>query len=471
MESIEQAVFTSAQTRRRDGYQVVAHSQGVTTEENAALAAWCPSHDSLIDEGAGASSINFHPLPSGRFCLSKSLAAGAEYSGRRGPRVYTQCLIVPPGVMARFANNPFALLRASRANGSLEVIESFSDPLPPIRLSGRASRFDQSRVAKTLKCHDAGLLIAIVQALVAGRNVGIPVTKRPEQFFEAILNCLPPECRSEVSFSTGLRISPRRPFRLHRLEDDEVHVRHVERRYGLSIYGTDDSREAHPSPERGWAALLHEVFLSQQFSQLKVVMDQEYPGQGLENLDEFGDQLRTSRPQPANDPEDEGCREAPCSYRAAGSRSSAERANTQPNVSEGATDSPGKRTARRADASHSRTQSAVRNAVVGDSSEVDADAPARLLGRTRPEVVRLLEVLDDLVFDAIGGNRSAFAALEAAWPDTLQKLGPDVVAESREQYIRHAVSVWRKNAEKGDTADPTVAASVLDVICLIIESA
>ena len=48
---------------------------------------------------------------------SRSAAAGPEYSGRNGPRVYTQFFVVPPTVLARFANNPFALLHAARVQG------------------------------------------------------------------------------------------------------------------------------------------------------------------------------------------------------------------------------------------------------------------------------------------------------------------------------------------------------------------
>ena len=46
--------------------------------------------------------------------MSKSVAAGPEYSGRGGWRVFTQCLVVPADDLARFANNPFAVLRAAQ---------------------------------------------------------------------------------------------------------------------------------------------------------------------------------------------------------------------------------------------------------------------------------------------------------------------------------------------------------------------
>jgi len=132
---IEQAVFTSARTDRADGYQLVARSPGVTEEDAREISVWAPSHDSLFEEGADAVSVNFHALPSGAYCLSKSEPAGAEYSGRRGAQVYTQCLVVTPEVLARFANNPFALLTAAFAQGSLRILEELPKELEPFKLS------------------------------------------------------------------------------------------------------------------------------------------------------------------------------------------------------------------------------------------------------------------------------------------------------------------------------------------------
>src|SRR5690554_4688658 len=98
---IEQAVFTSARTDRAEGYQLVARSPGVVEEDAREISVWCPSHDSLFEDGADAVSVNFFHLPSGAYCISKSEPAGAEYSGRRGAQVYTQCLVVSPEVLSR----------------------------------------------------------------------------------------------------------------------------------------------------------------------------------------------------------------------------------------------------------------------------------------------------------------------------------------------------------------------------------
>lgn len=114
MALIEQAVFTSAETDRSAGYQIVAASPGLGEADLRELAAWGPSHGSLVDPSPDGVSFNFHPLKSGRYCVSRTTSSGWEYSGRGAARVYTQCLVLPGDELARFANNPFAVLLARR---------------------------------------------------------------------------------------------------------------------------------------------------------------------------------------------------------------------------------------------------------------------------------------------------------------------------------------------------------------------
>ena len=84
---VEQAIFTSLKTRRQEGYQLAAVSPGIASEGAKELEVWGPAHDSLLDGMQGASSVNFHPLTSGDYCVSRTVAAGEEYSGRGGPRI------------------------------------------------------------------------------------------------------------------------------------------------------------------------------------------------------------------------------------------------------------------------------------------------------------------------------------------------------------------------------------------------
>src|SRR5437773_11290410 len=104
---LEQAIFTSIQSSRLDGYQLAAASGGITAEQTKELTAWGPAHDSLWDTRRDGRSVNFHPLADDRFCLSCTTVAGEEYSGRGGGRIYTQMFILPREALEPFANDPF----------------------------------------------------------------------------------------------------------------------------------------------------------------------------------------------------------------------------------------------------------------------------------------------------------------------------------------------------------------------------
>ena len=61
-----------------------------------------------------------------------------------------------------------------------------------------------------------------------------------------------------------------------------------------------------------------------------------------------------------------------------------------------------------------------------------------------PEVLAHLESLDDTIFAAIQGNAEALDRSVRAWTEAVQILGRETVEESRQQYLRHAKSVWHR---------------------------
>ena len=91
-----------------------------------------------------------------------------------------------------------------------------------------------------------------------------------------------------------------------------------------------------------------------------------------------------------------------------------------------------------------------------------------LEGAGRPTVERL-EALDDLVFEAIAGRSGALDQLRLQWPQTLHELGRASLDESRSQYLRHAISVWRDCIAAEEISNPRLAIAVMDVICVILE--
>src|SRR5271166_5661940 len=131
----EQAVFTSLPRRGRGGYHLVSRSRGVGATDAQALARWAPSHGALIVDSRNRTSANFHPLPSGRFAVSRTCAGPPEYSGRGGNQLYTHFLIVDDAVMQAAGFQPFCIYRDAIALGYPLYQADPSEVLEPVRLS------------------------------------------------------------------------------------------------------------------------------------------------------------------------------------------------------------------------------------------------------------------------------------------------------------------------------------------------
>ena len=220
-------------------------------EDARELAVWCPSHDSFLDLGPEAVSYNFHPLPSGAFCVSRTLPAGWEYSGRGGVRVYTHCLVVVPEVLLRFSNNPFALLRAALAGGMLDIRDSLPVHLEPITLAGGATTVDQNLLIELANQPGPQAMAALVQAAREAVCLAVSGPVAPEKLVAGLINCLPLTHRTEFSFATGLKFSPRRPFRLVALPSDPAEQRgsNITTMYRCSIFPA-----ARRCPRSSWTA-------------------------------------------------------------------------------------------------------------------------------------------------------------------------------------------------------------------------
>lgn len=82
------------------------------------------------------------------------------------------------------------------------------------------------------------------------------------------------------------------------------------------------------------------------------------------------------------------------------------------------------------------------------------------------EVRELLEALDDAMFTAIAGGVAALKSAVELWARAIDALGPELVEESREQYLRYAVEMTRQFEWNG-TRDPGRAMAAVEVIELL----
>lgn len=280
MTLIEQAVFTSSRTDRMDGYQLVAASAGVTAEQAEEITAWGPAHDSLLSPESRIGSVNFHRLDSGPFCISKTVPSGAEYSGRSGPRIYTTCLLASAATLERFSNQPFRILDAAVAAGYLRVVRRVSDTLPPVKLRGRASPA-LPMLLEPLDDADQRSRVTALAAAVCHGKVLVQFDGNLRPIVDRLFNILPIECRSEISFTTGLKYSPRRPFDLSPAPADAMDGAHVARQSGAELL---DLNSPPSDPLDGWPAIVDELLDHGKLCDLVALLAQPRPEATLSAL-------------------------------------------------------------------------------------------------------------------------------------------------------------------------------------------
>jgi hypothetical protein len=122
---------------------------------------------------------------------------------------------------------------------------------------------------------------------------------------------------------------------------------------------------------------------------------------------------------------------------------------------------------RRADAPHRRFQRISPLPSAKPSPDAGSPEPSQVLGAACPTAIEKLERLDDIVFEAIAGKPGAMELLRRLWPEVLAEVGPELVEESREQYLRHALRIWRECVEGDQIRNPALAATAIGVVCLL----
>ncbi len=307
MPTVEQALFSVTETDRAAGYRVVAQSRGVCDADARELAVWGPSHDSMLDLCPESESFNFHPLPSGAYCISRTRPIRQGHDSA-GLRVSTQCLIARPETLARFGNNPFALIRAASAEKAWHDGASGGSTLEPLTLTGGAVPVDQSLLGELTGDPGPENMAALVQAARESVCLAIGGTPSPRQLIAGLFSCLPPECRLEISFSTGLKFSPRRPFRIVALSGDAAERQWVANYSNVMVLDVRAGQSPPSMPIDGWARWIQRAmaagridFLASQVSKRRFHLTwDDLPALGLQLLEELDDSELSDFQKPAD---------------------------------------------------------------------------------------------------------------------------------------------------------------------------
>jgi hypothetical protein len=452
---IDQAIFTSQATPTGDGYRLVATSSGVTPPEAHELALWGPSHDSLVDRGPSASSINFHQLVSGRYCVSKTTIAGGEYSRRGGLRVYTQSLLLSGEDFQRFANNPFALLRAASAQGKMQPYDAVPPSLEPIRLAGKTPPADYGLLNELLSAPGLDCLAALIDAALTARQLIIISSGQRQHLIAGLFNCLPIECRTPFSFMTGLKPSPARPFRIICQPEESSETRRLCRDRSVRVFRLLDPP---PPLQTAWARYVKQILARGKSYALASQLAISRGKLDLESLEPFAESLLTaadddSRAIDAGEPFDVFPRLAQVAPEA-----------TDDDAIQGSVEAG----SRRAPHATGPALSVLRPEPMTSSMNRPAQTLSRSAGQTNLQTLEALELLDDTVFAAIAGSTEALERLKQLWPTTLSQVGSRELEESREHYIRRALASWRRFSQEKDVGDPQRALRAIEVVCTLI---
>jgi hypothetical protein len=210
----DQAVFTSMLRRGKSGYHLVARSQGVTESEASAFSTWSPSHGGLIVDAANRASVNYFPLPTGRFALARTIAARPEYSGRGGRQLFTRAVVFDAAKLRQSGFRPFAIYRDALALGHL-AYDAYPQPiLRKVELSGVYPAEDEGRFDALLHELGAARVEGLLAQLEAGRSVEVAYAGDRTALAEMLLSQLTRDALVASSAATSLHPSAVRPYRL-----------------------------------------------------------------------------------------------------------------------------------------------------------------------------------------------------------------------------------------------------------------
>jgi hypothetical protein len=223
-------------------------------------------------------------------------------------------------------------------------------------------------------------------------------------------------------------------------------------RHGLTLLNLEDESSIEPIEWEGWAGYVAWILAGGRISLLAGELDRPRPGLTCADLGALADELSSVVDPPAGSTDG-----------AKGARQPVED-DIDRSPSEAVADDPLRQ---RADAAHARFEGTGAAVVRGARPSAVENLMATLAAQP-PEVLELLERIDDLVFAAINGDRRALDELEVLWPTVAADLDHDLVEQSREQYLRCALSIWSECVD-GQVQRPERAVSAIDVLCVLFE--
>lgn len=226
---VQQAIFTSADSGSMKGYQLVSRSAGIDRRLAQELCRWAPSHASLWDEERKRWSLNYFPAGDDWVAITRTLYGGPEYSSRGGMQVVTMMLAMRMEQFALYGFNPLAVAKTALALGHLRLQIDAAERLPTITLPSRSIAACGAGIDDRAGIGDGRtappLLAQVLDLLRDDQRVAVAGIRDPIAAFDELVDLIPAAERIGVSFTTGLKPSIRRTFRLHFLPTSDLSLR------------------------------------------------------------------------------------------------------------------------------------------------------------------------------------------------------------------------------------------------------
>lgn len=411
------------------GWSLRGAAPGVDRADLDEILVWLPSPGAFAAAGSGRVELLFHPLPSGGFHIARAVPARGKQDG------FIHGFVVSPDAFVRCGSNPFTVLRQAHSAGGW-ADEAHGEPrLDPLPLPAHPATVDQILLARLAQEPGPARLATLLQAALDSVCLAIRAEPHATHLIAGLLNCLPPECRGEFSFSTLPVLSPQRPYRLVGGARWPEAPTELSARYNIET--VDFTADAEPiwRPLDAWPRLIqrclasgYTAFLLRQFHVARPELQwSDLSALGLQPLEEFDARV-------VSDDEEAGAQEH------------------RPD-----------RVLRLRHA-HARFDAGISCPVKRPP------APSKNLDPDSPVVLERLELLDDVVFEAMGGNPQALARLEKLWPQVRADLGEELLEESREQYLRYALALWDEYASFGGLRSPSRVDAAIEVLCVLLSS-
>lgn len=209
---VEQAVFASSDRGRMKGYQLVSKSPGVDREVSQELCRWAPTQ--MMSNDPDEWTINYFPVTPEFVAVTRTVLGGPEYSRRGASQVVTLILLLRDTQFEFYDYNPVAVSKTAMAMGYLRLpLNMEQEQIPQATLPIRPIIEPHASIQhETSEGDSYSVLDEVRELLVDSRRVAVVGCPKPYEAVHRLIQSIPLNCRKEISFTTGLSPSVRRPF-------------------------------------------------------------------------------------------------------------------------------------------------------------------------------------------------------------------------------------------------------------------